>query len=288
MTIFIDNKTKVLVQGITGHHGSYHALRMKEYGTNIVGGVSPSKGGTEVSGIPVFDTIENAVHETDANSAIIFVPAPFALDAVLESIESKLSPIVVITEHIPIQDEIFFTNLSRKKGIDIIGPNTPGIISPGQCKMGIMPSHIFSKGNIGIVSRSGTLTYEIASSLTQSGFGQSTAVGIGGDPIVGVGFIEVLKQFEEDKDTEAIVIVGEIGGSAEEKAANFIKKSIHKPVIGYIAGATAPIGKRMGHAGAIITGNRGTWKAKIEAFEKANITISKYPNDIVNLIKKIK
>ncbi|MHA2408198.1 MAG: succinate--CoA ligase subunit alpha, partial [Candidatus Ranarchaeia archaeon] len=277
MPILIDDKTKIIVQGITGHHGSYHALQMKNYGTHITSGVTPGKGGQRIHGIPVHNTVHSALQETDANASIIFVPAPYAKDAVLEAIDAELSPIVIITEHIPIKDEILLINLAARKSLDIIGPNTPGLISPGLSKVGIMPAHVFSPGPIGLVSRSGTLTYEVASALTQVKFGQSTAIGIGGDPIVGVGFVQALKHFEEDSKTKAIVLIGEIGGRAEEEAARYIAKHVSKPVIGFVAGATAPPGKRMGHAGAIISGGEGTWIAKTKALKKAGVEISSTP-----------
>ncbi len=288
MTILIDHKTKVLVQGITGHHGSYHATQMKKYGTQIVGGTSPGKGGQQVDGIPVYDSVQTAVHHTGATASIIFVPASFAKDAVFEAMDAHLSPIVIITEHIPIKDEIFFTNLAQQRSIEIVGPNTPGVISPGLSKVGIMPAHVFSQGPIGLVSRSGTLTYEVAAALTKANMGQSTAVGIGGDPIVGVGFVECLERFETDPQTKAVVLIGEIGGKAEEVAAAYIQKHISKPVIAFVAGATAPVGKRMGHAGAIISEGTGSWESKIEALQKADVQVSQTPAEIPKYIKNLK
>jgi len=287
MAIFIDSNTKVIVQGITGRQGTFHTKRMIEYGTKVVAGVTPGKGGQEVHGIPVYNTVKDAVEDTNATASIIFVPAKYAIDAVLEAIDANLNPIVVITEHIPIHDAMLFVRLARLKGISIIGPNTPGIIAPEQSLVGIMPGHIFKKGNIGIVSRSGTLTYEIADILTQNGFGQSTSIGIGGDPITGLDFIDVLNKFENDPETEAIVLIGEIGGDSEERAASYIKKNIKKPVVAYIAGQTAPPGKRMGHAGAIISGRSGTAQSKIEAFKKVDVKVATLPSQIPSILSEV-
>lgn len=287
MTIFIDLNTRVIVQGITGRQGTFHTKRMIEYGTKVVAGVTPGKGGQEVHGIPVYNTVKDAVEDTDATASIIFVPAKYATDAVLEAIDANLNPIVVITEHIPVHDAMFFVRFARLKGISIIGPNTPGIIAPERSLVGIMPGHIFKKGNIGIVSRSGTLTYEIADILTQNGFGQSTSIGIGGDPITGLDFIDVLNKFENDPETEAIVLIGEIGGDSEERAATYIKKNIKKPVVAYIAGQTAPPGKRMGHAGAIISGRSGTAQSKIEAFKKVGVRVATLPSQIPDILSEV-
>ena len=287
MAIFIDSNTKVIVQGITGRQGTFHTKRMIEYGTKVVAGVTPGKGGQEVHGIPVYNTVKDAVEDTNATASIIFVPAKYAIDAVLEAIDANLNPIVVITEHIPIHDAMLFVRLARLKGISIIGPNTPGIIAPERSLVGIMPGHIFKKGNIGIVSRSGTLTYEIADILTQNGFGQSTSIGIGGDPITGLDFIDVLNKFENDPETEAIVLIGEIGGDSEERAASYIKKNIKKPVVAYIAGQTAPPGKRMGHAGAIISGRSGTAQSKIEAFKKVDVKVATLPSQIPSILSEV-
>ncbi|MCD6515219.1 MAG: succinate--CoA ligase subunit alpha [Candidatus Odinarchaeota archaeon] len=287
MAIFIDSNTKVIVQGITGRQGTFHTKRMIEYGTKVVAGVTPGKRGQEVHGIPVYNTVKDAVEDTNATASIIFVPAKYAIDAVLEAIDANLNPIVVITEHIPIHDAMLFVRLARLKGISIIGPNTPGIIAPEQSLVGIMPGHIFKKGNIGIVSRSGTLTYEIADILTQNGFGQSTSIGIGGDPITGLDFIDVLNKFENDPETEAIVLIGEIGGDSEERAASYIKKNIKKPVVAYIAGQTAPPGKRMGHAGAIISGRSGTAQSKIEAFKKVGVKVATLPSQIPSILSEV-
>lgn len=287
MVLFVDKNTKVLVQGITGTQGRFHTKRMLEYGTKIVAGVTPGKGGLKVHGVPVFDTVKDAVDSTGATSSIIFVPAKFASDAVYEAIELNLNPIVVITEHIPVHEAMRFVNLAKLKQFFLIGPNTPGVISPGESLVGIMPGHIFKKGSVGIVSRSGTLTYEIASALTKSGYGQSTAIGLGGDPITGLTFVDVLKLFEEDPDTEAVVLIGEIGGNAEEKAAEYIKKNMSKPVVAYIAGRTAPPGKRMGHAGAIVSGRSGTAESKVAALKHAGVKVADLPSQVPLLLSDL-
>lgn len=257
---------------------------MKEYGTNIVAGVTPGKGGLEVEGIPVFDTIAEA--EGDPTASIIFVPAPFAKDAALEAIESDLNPVVVITERIPIQDSIQIMKKAEESKTVVVGPNTPGIISPGKSKMGVMPAHVFSQGSVGLISRSGTLTYEIANNLSRAGLGQSTTVGLGGDPVVGLSFVDVLEMFRNDSETEAVVLVGEIGGNAEEKAAEYISHGYPKPVVAYIAGRTAPPGKRMGHAGAIVSGGVGTAESKIAALAEAGISVAQLQSDIAEMIKE--
>lgn len=282
MTIIIDDSTKVVVQGITGGQGRFHTAKMKEYGTNIIAGVTPGKAGATVEGVPVYDNFDEIPDRPTAS--IIFVPAPFAKDAALEAIDFGLNPVVVITEHIPVHDSMEIVHQAKKKDIVVVGPNTPGILTPGQCKMGVMPSHVFSPGNIGLISRSGTLTYEIADDLTKNGLGQSTAVGLGGDPIVGLTFIDLLRRFEEDPGTDAMVLIGEIGGSAEERAAEFIKGNIRKPVVAYIAGRSAPKGKTMGHAGAIISGGKGTAQMKIEALERAGVKVAVVPSDIPRLL----
>ncbi|MGQ4834607.1 MAG: succinate--CoA ligase subunit alpha [Candidatus Asgardarchaeia archaeon] len=287
MVLFVDKNTKVLVQGITGTQGRFHTKRMLEYGTKIVAGVTPGKGGLKVHGVPVFDTVKDAVDSTGATSSIIFVPAKFASDAVYEAIELNLNPIVVITEHIPVHEAMRLVNLAKLKQFFLIGPNTPGVISPGESLVGIMPGHIFNKGSVGIVSRSGTLTYEIASALTKSGYGQSTAIGLGGDPITGLTFVDVLKLFEEDPDTEAVVLIGEIGGNAEEKAAEYIKKNMSKPVVAYIAGRTAPPGKRMGHAGAIVSGRSGTAESKVAALKHAGVKVADLPSQVPLLLSDL-
>lgn len=284
MAIIIDSNTKAIVQGITGGQGMFHTKTMKEYGTNLVAGVTPGKGGKVIEDIPVYDSIEEVPNEISAS--IIFVPAPFAKDAALEAIDFGLNPVVIITERIPIHDSIEVMKKAGEKEIDVVGPNTPGVISPGKSKMGVMPSHVFSEGSVGLISRSGTLTYEIANNLSQAGLGQSTTVGLGGDPVVGLNFVDVLKKFETDDQTKAVVLVGEIGGNAEENAAAYIKDNFSKPVVAYIAGRTAPPGKRMGHAGAIVSGGKGTAESKIEALSEAGISVAELPKDIVKLLKE--
>ena len=284
--IFLDENTKCLVQGITGKQGSFHTEQMLQYNTNIVAGVTPGKGGKDFIGIPIFDSIEEAKENTDVNASIIFVPAPFAKDAAFESIK-HLDLVIIITEHIPVHDSMEIMEYAKKKDVAVIGPNSPGIISPKVGKLGIMPTHIFSEGNVGVISRSGTLTYEVASQLTRAGIGQSTCVGIGGDPVIGTDYSAVLERFENDPDTSQIVMIGEIGGNAEERAAKFIKENISKPVVSYIAGITAPQGKRMGHAGAIIEGDTGTAISKMRSLEKAGAYVASKPSEIVEIIKKI-
>ncbi len=287
MPVLVGKKTKAIVQGITGSQGSFHTQLMLEYGTKIVAGTSLGKGGTATRGIPVFDTVQEAVDKYKATASIIFVPAPGAKDAALEAIAAGLDPVVVITEGIPVKDEIQMMEVARLKDITIIGPNTPGIITPGQCKLGIMPGHIFKPGKIGLVSRSGTLTYEIAASLTNAGLGQSTCLGVGGDPVVGLSFVDVLEMFRMDPATKAIAMIGEIGGNAEEMAAEYVKKTKYpKPIAAYIAGRAAPPGKRMGHAGAIITGRAGTAETKIEALRRAGVKIALKPGEIAKHLKQ--
>ena len=283
--ILLDKNTKCLVQGITGKQGSFHTEQMLKYNTCIEAGVTPGKGGQDFMGVPIFNSIEEAAEETDINSSIIFVPAKFAKDAAFESIR-HLDLVVIISEHIPVHDSIDIMAYANQMDTTVIGPNTPGIISPGVGKLGIMPTHIFDEGNVGLISRSGTLTYEIASELTRAGIGQSTCVGIGGDPVVGTNYIDILKRFDDDDDTEAVVLIGEIGGNAEEKAAEYIKNEMTKPVVSYIAGRTAPPGKRMGHAGAIIQGNSGTVASKTQALNDAGVEVAKMPSQIVELIRK--
>lgn len=282
--ILLDKDTKCLVQGITGKQGSFHTKQMLDYNTNIVAGVTPGKGGQNFEGVPIFNSIEEVKEEVDVNSSIIFVPAKFAKDAAFESIRN-LELVVIISEHIPVHDAMEIMSYADKMGTTVIGPNTPGLISPGIGKLGIMPTHIFEKGNVGVISRSGTLTYEVASQLTRAGIGQSTCVGIGGDPVIGTNYIDILKRFEKDDETDAIVLIGEIGGNAEEKAAEFIKDNISKPVVSYIAGMTAPPGKRMGHAGAIIQGNSGTAKSKIDALTDAGVNVASMPSEISRLVR---
>ena len=284
MSILIDENTRVLVQGITGHHGSFHTKAMLKYGTKIVAGVAPGKGGTTLHGITVYDTVDEAMKEKNPNTSIIFVPAPFAKDAALEAISAGIKLLVIITEHIPILDTIEIIDKASQEGTIVIGPNTPGVISPGKSKVGILPENVFKPGNIGIISRSGSLTYDIASILLNAGFGQSTCVGIGGDPIVGMNFIEVLKLFENDPQTKGVVLIGEIGGSAEERAAEFIQEKISKRIVAFVAGRCAPPGKKMGHAGAIISRATGAAENKIKAFEIAGVAIAKTPLEIPQLL----
>ena len=285
MGIIVGKETKAIVQGITGNQGSFHTRLMLDYGTKIVAGVTPGKGGQQVHGVPVYDTVKEALENHEANASIIFVPARFAADAALEAIENNLKTVVIITEHIPIKDSIHIMARAKEKGTTIIGPNTPGIITPNECKLGIMPAHIFKPGIVGIASRSGTLTYEIAAGLTKAGLGQSTCLGLGGDPVVGLNFIDVLEMFKEDEKTKAVVLIGEIGGNLEELAANYIKETNYpKPVVAFIAGKTAPPGKRMGHAGAIIMGRAGTAQSKIEAFRKAGVAVAEKPGEVAKLV----
>lgn len=281
--IILDENTRCIVQGITGKQGSFHTEQMLNYRSKIVAGTSPGKGGQNFGKLPIYNSIEEAREEQDINASIIFVPAPFAKDAAFEAI-SQLDLAVIITEHIPVHDTMEIVEYAKREKTTIIGPNTPGIISPGIGKLGIMPTHIFNEGNIGIVSRSGTLTYEVANQITNAGMGQSTCIGIGGDPVVGLDFADVLLRFENDDDTAAMVMIGEIGGNAEERAAEFINKNITKPVVAYIAGVTAPPGKRMGHAGAIIEGNSGTALSKIEALENSGVHVAERPSEIADII----
>ncbi|MGY5875069.1 MAG: succinate--CoA ligase subunit alpha [Candidatus Thorarchaeota archaeon] len=288
MAVLVNKDAKVIIQGITGGQGTFHSAAMLEYGTKIVAGVTPGKGGLEVNGVPVLDSVIEAKRAYDATASVIFVPAPFAGDAALEAIAADLNPVVVITEHVPVQDEIRVIDAAARKGITVIGPNTPGIITPGaKQKLGIMPGHVFSEGEVGLMSRSGTLTYEIAAGMTNAGIGISTALGLGGDPCVGVTAIEAVKLFEQDKDTKALVLVGEIGGDAEERAAVYIKDNVDIPAVAFIAGRTAPPGKRMGHAGAIISGSSGTAAAKIKAFNDAGVSVAEKPSDIARLLKDV-
>jgi len=286
MSILVNKNTKVVVQGITGSAGLFHATQCREYGTKIVGGVTPGKGGTEIEGFPVFNTVSEAVKETSANTSLIFVPAPFAMDAIVEAIDAGIKLVICITEGIPTLDMIKVKKYMEGKRARLIGPNCPGVMTPGEAKVGIMPGYIHLPGRIGVISRSGTLTYEAVWQLTNLGIGQSTSVGIGGDPVVGSSFIDILKLFEKDKDTDAVVLIEEIGGSAEEEAAAFIKKSFSKPVVAFIAGATAPKGKRMGHAGAIISGSSGTAADKRTALERAGVKVCPSPAEIGETLKQ--
>ena len=284
MAVLLTKKSRVVVQGITGHQGQFHTRAMLDFGTKVVAGVTPGKAGQKVEGVPVYDTVEEAVRRKKANASIIFVPAPYTKDSVIEAVEAGLKLIVVITERIPFHDSLEFQPYARTKGVTVIGPNCPGIITPGQAKMGIMPSAIFKPGDVGVISRSGTLTYEIVNAITEAGFGQSTCVGIGGDPIIGTSTVEALALFQKDRATKKIVVVGEIGGTAEEDAAAFIAKKVTKPVVAYVAGRTAPPGKRMGHAGAIIQAGKGTAESKVKAFNDADVPVADYPVGIAALL----
>ncbi len=286
MSIFADGKNKVVVQGITGRDGSFHTRQMLDYGTRIVAGVTPGKGGQKFEGVPIFNTVADAVAETKANTSIIYVPVAFAADAIMEAAAAGIKLIVCVTEGIPANDMLKVYNYIKGTDTRLIGPNCPGIISPGKTKIGIMPAQIHKKGKVGLVSRSGTLTYEVVYNLTEGGLGQSTCIGIGGDPVIGTNFIDCLKAFNEDKMTEAIVMIGEIGGSDEEEAAKYIKKYVDKPVVAFIAGRTAPPGKRMGHAGAIISGGSGTAADKVKALNKAGIPVAEIPSQIPVLLKE--
>jgi succinyl-CoA synthetase alpha subunit len=284
MSILADKNTRLIVQGMTGREGTFHTQQMIEYGTKVVGGVTPGKGGTKHLDVPVFDTVADAVKETGANASVIFVPAPFGADAILEAVSAELPLVVCITEGMPVLDMMRVYNATKGSKSRLIGPNCPGLITPGEAKLGIIPGYICKPGNVGMVSRSGTLTYEVIWALSEIGMGQSTAVGIGGDPINGTNFIDCLRMFQDDPHTEKIVMIGEIGGDEEEKAARFIKEYVTKPVAGYIAGRTAPPGRRMGHAGAIISGGAGTAQGKIDAMEDAGVKVAKIPTQIPGLL----
>ena len=288
MVRFIDRGTRVIVQGITGSQGQFHTRLMREYGTRVVAGCVPGRGGQVFEGVPVYDTVVEAKEEHDADASIVFVPAPFALDAALEAVEAGLDPVVVITEGIPVRDSIELVAKARLKGTTIVGPNTPGLIKAGECKLGIMPAQVFKRGSIGIVSRSGTLFYEIAAHITRVGLGQSTCVGLGGDPVVGLDYVDVLRWLQDDPETEAVAIIGEIGGDAEERAARFIVEGgFTKPVAAYIAGRTAVPGKRMGHAGAIIQGSSGTAESKMSALRDAGAQVGELPGQVAEALKRL-
>ena len=285
MSILINKDTRLIVQGITGRDGAFHATKMKEYGTNVVGGTSPGKAGQEVAGIPVFNTVKDAVKATNANTSVIFVPAAFAKDAMLEAADSGIKLIICITEGVPTLDVVKAYRYIRDKGANLIGPNCPGLISPDESMVGIMPTNIFKKGHTGVISRSGTLTYEVVANLTANGFGQSTAVGVGGDPIVGLYFQDLLELFQNDPETDSIALIGEIGGDAEERAADYIKRCVTKPVVAFISGREAPKGKQMGHAGAIISSGSGTAAEKVAAFEAAGVPVARETSEIPTLLK---
>ena len=287
MSILVDRNTRVVIQGITGKEGMFHMGQMVEYGTRVLSGVTPGKGGQRVDGIPIFNTVRDAVSETGANVSAIFVPPGFAADAIMEAADSGVSLIVCFTEGIPTLDMITVYHYVKKRGVRLIGPNTPGIISPGKCKVGLMAGYIHKEGSVGVISRSGTLTYEVVYQLTKRGIGQTTCVGIGGDQIIGLSFVDLLELFEEDSDTEAVVLIGEIGGTAEEEAAEYISRNVTKPVIAFIAGRTAPPSRRMGHAGAIISGGKGGAIEKIQFLEKAGVKVIQSPGDIGGEVEKV-
>ena len=285
MGIIADSETRAIIQGITGTQGSFHTKLMLEYGTRIVAGVSPGKGGTSVYGVPVYDTVQKAQKKHAANASIVFVPAPFAVDAAFEALEGGIKTVVVITEHVPVRDAVELMSYAKQKKARIVGPNTPGVITPGTCKLGILPSHVFTAGSVGVASRSGTLTYEIAAALTRAGIGQSTCLGVGGDAVTGLNFVDALELFRDDAETEAVALIGEIGGNLEELASEYIAKTKYpKPVVAYVAGRSAPVGKRMGHAGAIVTGKSGTAKTKIAAFAAAGVKVAEKPSDVAKLL----
>jgi len=286
VAILIGGDTRLVVQGITGREGTFHTLRNRAYGTNVVAGVTPGKSGQDVEGIPVFDTVEEAAGATGANAGLIFVPARFAADAIYEAADAGLGLVVCITENIPVKDMAVAVAYLHGSGTTLVGPNCPGLISPGKANVGIIPGEICSPGAVGLISRSGTLTYQIVNELTQRGIGQSTCVGMGGDPVHGIGFVEALERFEADPQTEAVVVIGEIGGSDEERAAAFIRDHVSKPVVAYVAGFSAPPGKRMGHAGAIITGSSGTAQAKADAFEEAGVRVGRNPAEVAELMQE--
>jgi len=284
MSVLVDRETRVVVQGITGHQGTVHTRQMQAFGTSIVAGVTPGKAGTQVEGVPVFETVRDAVEEAHANTSCIFVPAPYARDALLEAVDAGIRLAVVVTEHVPFHDMLVMYHYARSKGTRIIGPNCPGIGAPGKAKVGIIPNVVFQPGRVGVISRSGTLTYEIVNGIKEVGLGQSTCIGLGGDPVVGTTFLDALPLFESDPETDALVMVGEIGGTAEEDAAEYIRHHFSKPVVAYIAGRSAPPGKRMGHAGAIITRGKGTAQTKVAALESAGARVARFPYEIPALV----
>ncbi len=284
--MIVDARTKVIVQGVTGHQGRFHTKAMLEFGTTIVAGVTPGKGGDSIEGVPVYDSVREALEREDASATVIFVPAAAAKDGALEALEAGMMTVVLITEHMPVHDAMVVVQFAKLMGATVIGPNCPGIAIPGRTKLGIMPNQIFQEGSVGVVSRSGTLTYEVVNSLSEAGMGQSACLGIGGDPIIGTSFVDALRHFEEDDRTDEVVLIGEIGGSAEEEAAEFIRTHMGKPVVAYIAGRTAPVGKRMGHAGAIISRGKGTAKSKMDALELAGASVAGRASEIPGLIRK--
>lgn len=287
MSVFVDSESRVVVQGITGSEGEFHAERMMEYGTDVVAGVTPGRGGEEVHDVPVYDTVKEAVREEDADTSLVFVPARFAADAVMESLDADLDLAVAITENIPVHDMIRVKRRLGEVDTRLVGPNCPGVITPGEAKVGIMPGDIFSEGSVGLVSRSGTLTYQLVDSLQRRGVGQSTVIGIGGDPIIGTTFVDALEAFERDPETEVAVLVGEIGGSDEERAAEWIRENMSTPVVGFVAGRTAPPGKRMGHAGAIVSGSSGTAESKIRALRDAGVRVAETPQEVAEEVEEL-
>jgi succinyl-CoA synthetase alpha subunit len=287
MSVLVDSDTRVVVQGITGHQGTGHTRQMKLFGTKVVAGVTPGKAGTQVEGVPVFDSVREAVERTGANASCIFVPAPFAKDALLEAVDAGIRLVVIVTEHIPFHDMLIMYHYAKEHGARIVGPNCPGVASPGKAKVGIIPNVVFHPGRVGVISRSGTLTYEIVNGIRENGLGQSTCIGLGGDPVVGTSFVDALPWFENDPDTDLLVLVGEIGGTAEEDAAEYIRHHFTKPVVAYIAGRAAPAGKRMGHAGAIISRGKGTAQSKQAALEAAGARVGRFPFEIPDLVSEV-
>jgi succinyl-CoA synthetase alpha subunit len=287
MSVLVTRETRVVVQGITGHQGTVHSRQMRDFGTNVVAGVTPGKGGTIIDEVPVFDSVREAVDATHANASCLFVPAPYAKDALLEAVDAGIRLVVIVTEHIPFHDMLVMYHYARSRGTRIIGPNCPGIASPGAAKVGIIPNVVFRPGRVGVISRSGTLTYEIVNGIKEHGLGQSTCIGLGGDPVVGTSFVDALPLFQEDPDTDLVVLVGEIGGTAEEDAADFVRRKFTKPVVAYIAGRSAPPGKRMGHAGAIISRGKGTAETKLAALQGAGAQVARFPYEIPDLVAEI-